>query len=310
MRSIRREALPGNGNLVPRHLMRLGDLPRGLVLSLTLALVGLAVPSAASAQSHDFVTTIDNVSSPGANVREARITVENAGPDDFIACHEAPEDCYRSTNWQYNAHIAIQIDASPDNVRTANVTTSVPCEQAYFGSPGTMVCNFGDSLPVGSSISVDVAFPAGQKGGEPDGLSGGVNWHEYGSAGGGTLPEDPNALNSGDFYSWGDEGSCELQAKGPQKANKALVVTVFGGTSGCAAKLTAAKLKIGNKVYTFIKKKPAKDVAPGEKWKVSIPIKGQTLTTVNKALTAKKNVKAKAEFKLGDRSDSIVVKLK
>ena len=123
-------------------------------------------------------------------------------------------------------------------------------------------------------------------------------------------PVQDNLDNNGDYYYWGDEGSCELQAKGPQKANKALVVTVFGGTSGCAAKLTAAKLKIGNKVYTFIKKKPAKDVAPGEKWKVSIPIKGQTLTTVNKALTAKKNVKAKAEFKLGDRSDSIVVKLK
>ena len=275
------------------------------------ALLGCAVPAAASASAtHDFTTEITNTSPLSAKVREATITLTNHGPDPFIGCNDGL-DCYLGGSVWEEPHIAISMQVQPDEADDFTAaTTSSPCTAFPEGIQDQIRCNFGRSLAVGQSVSVDVSFPAGTGSGD-DFLYAGVNWSEEEElTEGETGTQDPDWENDHSSYTWPDGGSCELQAKGPQKANKALVVTVFGGTSGCAAKLKAAKLKIGNKVYTFIKKKPAKDVAPGEKWKVSIPIKGQDLTTVNKALAAKKKVKAAAEFDLDGKSDSIVVKIK
>ena len=86
-------------------------------------------------------------------------------------------------------------------------------------------------------------------------------------------PEDPTSANSAFFWTavWtydltydpGRIEKCSLTAAIPQKVANALKARVNGGTTGCLAKVTAVKYKVGNKVFSLRGKKPQKRVAAG-----------------------------------------------
>ncbi len=249
--------------------------------------------SSASAEKVDLSVTGKIVNRDGAN-RVVEFTLINRGPDAL------------SVTKEYG--IMLQTAGA------AEIVSVEPC--GYFDAVGfdpktIRFCGFGKTLASGASVSLEATVRVTGPGVAQ--ISGTPTWGD----GGPVPPFNPATMTPVDsnddppaYVRLDDEAGCQLQAKGSQKANKALVVTVDGATSGCEAKLKSAKLKVGNKVFTFIKKHPSKDVAAGEKWKVSIPVKGQALDTVKKALASKKGVKAAAEFALDGKSDSIVVKIK
>ena len=59
-------------------------------------------------------------------------------------------------------------------------------------------------------------------------------------------------------YDPGGIEKCKLTATIPQKVANVLKVQVLGGSEGCYAKVKAIKYKVGNKVFTYIKKETAK----------------------------------------------------
>ncbi len=245
--------------------------------------------SSASAENVDLSVAGEITSRNGAE-RTVKFTLTNDGPD-ALATRE------------FGLYVtALGADGK---IGGGEILSATPCGKTVdvtaLSPPSVLrVCGFGKTLAAGKSVSL-VARARGTSPGAQ--LRGSVYFSDDNE----DPPQDSDLEPA--FVSL-DGSGCELQAKGSQKASKALVVTVFGADSGCEAKLKSAKLKVGPKVYTFIKKHPSKDVAAGEKWKVSVPVKGQVLDTVKKALASKKGVKAAAEFALDGESDSIVVKIK
>ena len=85
---------------------------------------------------------------------------------------------------------------------------------------------------------------------------------------------------------------------------------MLGGSEGCYAKVKAIKYKVGNKVFTYIKKRPQKRVAAGEIWKLSFPISGAFKAIVVRALRANKTVLGKLTADLDATPADIVVRVK
>ena len=259
------------------------------VLVIGASLIGT---STASAENVDLAITGEVVSRDG-DERVVEFTMINRGPEALVVTKE----------------IGIQLTVQG----AAEIVSVNPC--GYFdatGFPATMrFCGFGKTLGVGASVSLEATVRV-----TGPGVAQITGYETWGDGGDESIynpatdaPQDSH-LDPPAYVRLDGKPGCELQAKGPQKASKALVVTVDGATSGCEAKLKSVKFKVGSKVYTFIKKHVSKNVAAGEKWKVSVPLQGQAMKAVKKALADKKPVKAAAEFDLDGKSESIVVKIK
>lgn len=103
---------------------------------------------------------------------------------------------------------------------------------------------------------------------------------------------------------------CRLTAAVPQKLANALKVQVLGGKKGCYVKVESIKYKVGNRVFSYIGKKPQRRVAAGEVWRLSYPIRGTFKTIVARALRANKTVLGKLTATLDGVSNDVVVRIR
>jgi Ca2+-binding RTX toxin-like protein len=123
-----------------------------------------------------------------------------------------------------------------------------------------------------------------------------------------TLETDPLDVLASDC---GGASGCSLSAARTQRPTEAgLLVKVRGGTSGCEAKLKAAKLKIGKQVFVFVKRVPARTVTAGETWRVRLPFSKAVVQKIKAALKKRIVVRAKAEFDLGGSTKSAEMRIK
>lgn len=173
-----------------------------------------------------------------------------------------------------------------------------------------------------SVYTAGLRLPTSGPGGPQSVGAGGLRWHgtqdhyfeDTGYSGDADPPDTYRTTWTYDLTYTPDQAvprqRCKLMAKSPQRATrKGIVATVVGGDGGCSAQLETAKLKIAKKVYTFVKKRPSKNVAAGGSWRVGIPYSKAILKKIRQALKHKKSVKAKVEFTLGSESAAKVIKV-
>ncbi len=257
-----------------------------------------------------------------AGKRKARVTMTNKGPDVFGCfdpyCNEGSfvkNDPFgkRKPNDNHKAFGSLSLSVSHQK-RTKDfaeaypgkIETSRDCTPAResFKNYKRHYCYFGTGrgawLGVGKSISMIVTFPASSNAYRSDSLGAAFEGSYTGNT---DIPIGPDSYGA---ILWGNE--CDLTADRTQKASSGkLVVSVKAIDAGCTAKLTAAKVKIGNSVYSFVKALPSRKLKVGQSWKVSIPLGKDLTRQVRKAVGGKAKVLGKAEFKLDGSNRSVEV---
>lgn len=104
---------------------------------------------------------------------------------------------------------------------------------------------------------------------------------------------------------------CEIRAANPQRARSGkLVVRVLGRDKGCRADLTRTKLQIGKRIFSSIRKLPARQVGKGKTVSFEVPYGKATLKRIRAALKKRTRVRAKAEFTIDGKADSVIVRVK
>jgi hypothetical protein len=259
-----------------------------------------AAPAAAESASSDIAVSIEKLASP-ANVRAARLTITNQGPDDFIACSLCDPA-------EPNGHPYIGIDfwATADRLPAERSFEAPPECAPHTPSPNLYEwrCDLGIELDVGESRSVEVSYP---KSAALDGVNASVAFHYVE-----VFYEDPDTSNNGRSVTWDDgPAGCTLKARDPQKpSSDGFKIKVLGGDAGCSAKLKEATLKIAGKNYVFVKKLPHRAVGAGDTWTVKLPFSNAVLDAIGRALHQGKTVTAKAIFTLDGTDRSVKARIR